>query len=80
MTRRAWNKWTEDETAKLRALADAGYTLTAIADSGVFKSRSREGIANHARNIGLSLGGPQPEIDDEKFKQMMKDARRMKCI
>lgn len=78
--KKTWMRWTDKEIKMLKDLSEAGFTLSQIVDREVFKSRSREGIANCARNNGISLAGPKPETDDVVFQQMMKDARRMKCI
>jgi|GEM_PF-4043471 len=63
-------KWTEKEMEALKALAEKGYTVTEIFTSGVF-NRSLNSIMSKAISMGLSLAGPQNDINEEAFLKMM---------
>jgi len=62
--------WTEKEEKVLRDLAGLGYSIDEIRI--VLKSRSRDAIFSKATSLRISLSGPEPQIDMDEFKRLMK--------
>ena len=64
------SKWTEQEEKILIQLAEAGCTVVEIKE--VLKSRTRSSINNKAQVLGISLGGNDPEIDEDALERILK--------
>jgi hypothetical protein len=65
--------WTPEEQAILTKLGESGCTLLEVVNANIFKSRTRDSIASACQRYGISLAGKAPEIDMEKFKQLIKE-------
>lgn len=62
--------WTDKETKILKELCKAGKTISDA--QKVFPHRTKNSIGSKASAEGLSLAGPEPEIDEEAFKKIMR--------
>ena len=75
MAGRAWSKQEEEI---LRDLAKAGHGARKIMT--VLKSRTVHAVQQKADAMDVRLGSPEPEIDFDAFKNLMKAERSVKCL
>lgn len=61
-------KWTPQEEAILRKMAEKGLVAAEIAK--VLRSRSVEAISQKSSHMGISLAGDKPQIDLDAFSEL----------
>lgn len=70
--------WSDLEVDALRQLADKGYSVKQIVESGVMPGRSYAAMHRKASMCKISLSGPKPVLDMKKLKEMLSGSNRIK--
>jgi hypothetical protein len=67
------NKWNEKEVKILKELCGKGISAREIAE--VLKDRTMDSIVAKMRKVGISCIAPEPSIDYDKLRKLMKETK-----